>query len=137
MSVFTPEQEQTIRYITRDEVRKIMDAGLMMTATTRPVGAGEAKPFSNSQNTSKSPNASTAPSPGNGLHWQQMPPPQSKPENGPWEKCTMLEHPELQALIAKLDGNKFPQQINGHKCWLLHDIETNAINGVGRRASKQ
>ena len=67
------------------------------------------------------------------IHWQSMPPPKSKPEKGPWEKCSQIDHPEVQAIIAKLEGQTYPVQLNGHTYWLLHDQESQAINGVGRR----
>jgi len=69
-----------------------------------------------------------------GLTWSQMP---ATPTNqGAWEKCEMLDHPNMKAIISAFENSgaktlfsKDPDALY----WLLKERETGKVTGLGRR----
>jgi len=104
--------ETQIRQLVREEVRRIIDAGLMYTTESKP------------QTTPQPP--TTAPSPSL-LKWEQMPP----TEKGPWERTLDITNPKIQQIIAKLDQGNRPIFCEDGVYWLL--TKDGKIEGVGRR----
>ena len=107
--------EQQIRVLARDELRKIIDAGLMYSA-----GCNEGTPTAKTPSVSSSPQPSATPP-----TWTPMQP----TEKGPWEKTTDINHPEIKTIITEIEKD-YKAIIKGeYKYWLSQDKL-----GVGRNA---
>jgi hypothetical protein len=110
--------EAQIKQYVREEVRRIIDAGLIYTETV------QSKQQATVQVTVLPPTVATQQT-----LWESM----AATAKGPWEKTSNMNTAEVQELVEKLKDKNTPIQHEGYTYWLLTNQTSHVIEGLGRR----
>ena len=129
--------ESQVRAWARDELRKIIDCGLMYSAgcveatkinVTSPSPVAPTTPPQTDKNVIRSNPALYEPStPQPQPKWEPMQP----TEKGPWEKTIDTNNPEIKMIITEIMKEHKAFNWDGYKYWVLE--KNGEMQGVGRR----
>lgn len=110
--------EQQVKQWVRDELRRILDMGLMYTDTSKNAPQAkqeEKKEYFNAER----------------LNWIEQPP----TDKGVWEKTEISTNPVFAEIAGALEaaGKPLFSKEPAALYWILKDRETGKVTGVGRR----